>query len=119
MTRNHRRIIRYLELKGGLAGPLFLVPEDIEAVKAWPAPIAGYVWRRLKDHIFIIGKHGITAWTCPFCIRHVFTDSGCSGCEWGEHHGRCGTAASDVYRLNNVNKFTNDFYRSIFAEAGK
>ena len=117
MTNNHRRIIRYLELKGKLAGPLFLDPADITAIKSWPDDIVRYVWRRLTDHITILNKDEITAWTCPFCIRH-WVSEGCTGCEWGENHGKCSHPDSDVRRLNNYDKFTNKFYRRIIQQAG-
>lgn len=115
MTKYHRRIIKYMELKAERAGDSFLAVQDIRSIQKWPDVIAEYIWRSLEDHIKMLNKSGISPWTCPFCIKYFYNE--CRGCEWGKHHGECQYKRSDVHKIKNKNKFTNNFYRMILKEA--
>ena len=117
MTAYHKKIIKYMELKGELAGDGFFVDHDRQAIEKWPSRVAEYIWRSLEDHIKLLNKTGISPWTCPFCIMHYYDE--CNNCEWSRTHRPCKYKTSDVHKIKNLRKFTNNFYRSILKEAGK
>lgn len=117
MTIYHQKIIKYMQLKGVLAGPGFFVGKDETAINKWKPVIAEYVWRSLEDHIKMLNKSGISPWTCPFCIRHYYDE--CGTCEWSKTHRPCKYKSSDLHKIKNINKFSNKFYRKILKEADK
>lgn len=108
-----------MKAKNRQSGGVLFNKLDEKNILSWPDNTAKYVWNRIHDNIMLLGYHGIGRELCPFCIHHrlILYGGGCRSCAWGANHGDCGNSDSDVYRVANKEKFTNEFYKKIIRSA--
>ena len=107
-----------MKAKNRQSGGVLFNKLDEKNILSWSNNTAKYVWNRIHDNIVLLGYHDL----CPthkndIHHRSILYGGGCRSCVWGINHGDCGNEDSDVYKVKNKEKFTNEFYKKIIRGA--
>ena len=114
------KLIKFVKLKNEVieneTGIKYIKDADIENVKTWDETECKFVYEELLYNINNLHKHGLTRYTCIWCI---IKDIDCCDCNYGKINGMCNELDS-LYREYDTDEvvelLTNDKYKEMIRE---